>query len=223
MKNYKPENMDLWAETILKDEFNDVSQNRRFGSGFAGPSVLDEGELVTGARVLKQLVDLGTLRTPVVDVGSGASHLSFVDKRVEPNDSRGGDNRVCGWVEALPFETGTVGSVLCWGTMTFVRSMIEALMEVNRVLYIGGVFIFDVVTLSTLPLCQTVHGRSFAGHLGLHGFLVEGMINFGPDFHQRLGIRCVKVRLWDPRWFRIPQCQGGKIGNFLPERDWYML
>ena len=204
-------NQDLWAKTILEDEFNDVSQNKRRGD-----------RTVSGASALKVLEDLGSFGGFSLDVGCGHGTDRF-DYLLDPSPKRAKPNPKVrqGWLEDLPFENDRLGYILCWGTFCFVRSQVDSMMEINRCLKVGGVLIFDIVTYTTMPLAQTQNRESFLRWCCLFGFEVQGWCNFGNPWHQRTGIRLIKTRPFDARHFRMVQAQG-KINNKLDSRDWYL-
>lgn len=129
-----------------------------------------------------------------------------------------------GWAENLPYDTRKFYTVICWGTLCFVRSLMETLMETNRVLEedIGGYFIGDVVTSTTLPIAQTVDWDSFRRFLSLFGFRICAYEHFGTPWHTRVGFLAKKERSISVKEFQMPQLVGGEIKNFHPPRDWYM-
>ena len=125
-------------------------------------------------------------------------------------------------MEKLPFEDGLLEHIQAWGVVFYARSQVETFMEFNRVLATGGSLIFNMVTSSTQGLAQTVDRASFIKWVCLFGFELVGQIEFYHRWHQQVGLRLRKTRAFDPAYFRLPQCQGGKIANYLPDRDWYL-
>lgn len=205
---FRQENMEKWARTLLEDEYSDTIQSESRG----------EPKKVSGWAELERLCSLRPAIGKVLDVGCG-SGVSNADYFLDPNPRAGGEKVRAGWMENIPLTN--LGRIVCWGAFCFMRSPIEALMEANRALAIGGDFIFDVVTYTTLPLCQTVNGDSFLKHLALHGFHVQGATNFGKHYHKRMGILAVKDAEWSPDRFRMLQA-ASRPNNWVEARDWYI-
>lgn len=209
VKMVNNDNLLLWSKTIFDDEFNDKVQNAARG----------DANKVDGEEALDLLEAMVPAPYGTLAVGCGGGHRDAL-YRLDPSALRGGtDGVVRGWMESMPFTDGALGRIICWGTFCFLRSPIEALMEANRVLTMGGVLIFDVVLSTTFALCQTVDGSSFVNHLRLHGFEIYGRVEFGPAHHHRMGICAVKTRHWDPAYFRMPQAES-RPNNYLKARDW---
>ena len=208
------DNLEAWSRTILEDEFNDTTQNEHRGN-----------KLVSGEATLGKLRMMGGFQTPTLDVGCGRGSETVFDFLLDPCPERAATNPKVkhGWLECLPFGPRYIGFVQAWGVLCFVRSLVESMMEVNRVLRSGGIFVFDVVTYTTMPLAQTVDGPSFIRWAGLFGFELQAQIPFGWEYHRRLGLRLKKVSDFDPARFRMPQSDTGKIHNYLTTRDWFMV
>lgn len=221
-----PRNMEKLSSIIESDEYDDEMQNEEVWGGFENRNILDE--FFNRNKIEGRIIDIGC--------GSGQSFFVFnIDDGLEPHPqrlervnkklegSKEGRHQVRqGYIENIPWPDATFTTVLSWGTMMFVRSMIEALMEVNRVLTFDGVFIFDVVTFSTMPIAQTVNGSCFPRYCQLFGFDVVEKREFGELYYQRLALALKKVDLFDARRFRLPQFSSKKILNFFEYRDWYL-
>lgn len=206
-------NLNLWARTLLEDEYNDTLQSETRGEAGRPSGYTVRANL----EALRHLVN----PHPLLDVGCGSGQ-THADYYLDPNSRQDGDKKVRqGWVENMPFEDGQLGRVVAWGMWCFLRSPIEALMEINRVLRVGGDLVLDVVTSSTMPLCQTVEPNSFLRHLALHGFRIEGVSHFGPEYHRRMGILAVKTTNWDPAKFRMLQATSKPL-NWNEYRDWFV-
>ena len=210
------DNLKKWALVFEEDEFDDMSQNANAQGG---------AYKVSGKAMLDDLRGWGDLHQPSVNIGCGCGCKGVDDPtftiEVDPSESRSGANTLQGWVENLPLSINEYRWVEVWGTLTFARSLPEAFMELNRVMVKGGTLIFDMVTDTTIPLCQTVHPGSFMNWFRLFGFGVNAMRMFGPKYHRRLGVRATKIENFNPARLRLPQ-SAGEIRNFLEERDWYM-
>ena len=206
----------LFAESILKDEFNDSSQNNNLYNGaISGDSILNRllsADSVIGSRLLI--------------VGAGSSGL-VVDKKfevfnLEPCPQRNSVMTIPGWAENIPKDYGLFDVILCWGTLCFVRSLPETLISFNQSLVIGGKVIVDIVISTSMPLCQTTDKDSFLRYVQLFGFTLEEEVSFvNCEVHKRVGIRLNKYEDFDIRRLRIPQCIG-KINNYLEKRDFYL-
>jgi hypothetical protein len=217
MKPYSKNTIDRFCQSIIEDEFDDSEQNHSI--------YLDK---VSGFDTLTKLLDFemtGSQTILNVGAGSGAS-ISFpypVDMYfLEPNVQRGdritNQKVILGWCENIAVDI-SFDMVICWGTMCFVRSVPETLIQFNDRLRVGGMLVLDVVKSTNLALAQTTNPRSFIGYASLFGFDLYHWISFGHSTHQREGFRFVKVRDFDPRYLRMPQAKGG-VRNFLFERDW---
>jgi hypothetical protein len=216
VKSYSEETIRLFNQSILEDEFNDSKQNE---------SIYDQK--VSGFEILYQLVhSLNEPDMKVLSVGSGSSSdFGFASAEylyLEPNEERAKSipNRILGWCENI--ETSRrFHCIVCWGTLCFVRSLPESLIQFNNRLVPGYHLVLDVVKSTNMPLAQTVDPDSFVKYAELFGFELEHRIPFGHDTHQREGFRFKKVRDFDPAYLRIPQCNGD-IRNFMFSRDWFL-
>jgi len=209
---------------ILKDEFSDLNSNEvAYQKCISGKSELDLIFLMINAEKLNPILDVG--------VGSGdmLEFFPFISHGLEPNNIRythckrkfPGFKIKLGWAENLPYRLDTFEMVLCWGTYCFLRSPIEFLFEVNRVLRKGFNLVLDVVLESTMALAQTVHKESFRRWVSLFGFNIIFEKEFGDDFHKRCAFVLTKIENSNFNRFLMPQSMG-KINNYLEDRDWYM-
>ena len=223
MKQHNDENFKLIQKILTDDQFDDSVQNEKY-------------EGVSGEKILLSDFREYSNHGLTLDIGCGNGELFGklpITHAIEPNNKREGlalKRKVDlkkniyispGWAEALTYSPKTFKNVICWGTACFFRSPIEAYMEINRVLMVGGKFFFDVVGRTTMPIAQTVDIASFADHIKLFGFDVLKQQIFGPDHHLRLALVVMKARNFDPKYFRMPQCVG-KINNYVEDRDWYL-
>jgi hypothetical protein len=224
MKSYSKKTIKRFNLTIEGDEFNDAEQNK---------SLYDDH--VSGYDELTKLLDINDttyVYRKVLNVGAGSgSPLKFphpVDMyylepnpdRVEEIDVDRDDNIIPGWCENIDTEL-KFDMIICWGTLCFVRSIPETLIQFNDRLFKEGMLVLDVVKSTSFPLCQTADPDSFIRNVSLYGFELQHRIPFDHLGHNREGIRFKKVRDFDPRYLRMPQAKDG-LRNFIPERDWFL-
>jgi SAM-dependent methyltransferase len=204
----------IWDRILVEDQFSDQEQNES-----------KPDEIKNVQKVLDTLRSLEARDRPFLNVGCGSGSQMDFDYFLDPSEfrSRNLDKKVIeGYIEKMPFDDGSLGCIECWGTWGFLRSQVDAMLEVSRCLKIGGAFIFDVFTYSTMPIAQTVNGTSFMNWVALFGFNVQGYIRFGDSWHCRLGLRLEKISDFDPNQFRMPQVIG-RVNNYVEGRDWYMI
>lgn len=223
-KNYNENIIINLANIVLKDGFNDAFQNKD----------IYDGQVSSGALLFDFFNRNHNPSGRILDLGCGCGDLfSLLPKikyGVEPNSRRRGIARKNhkgkiiyeGWCENTPFPKDWFSTIISWGTFCFVRSPMETLCEINRILIIGGRFIFDVGVGTNLPIIQTVEPNSFVRWVQLFGFMLveRRRVEEQPSQH-RFALAFEKTGEFDYRRFLMPQCEG-KINNFLPERDWYL-
>ena len=221
------------VSAVLDDEFDDAAQNENLYQ----QTVADYGVLVNILERLQRGWDL----EPCLDLGCGSGvliqHLHRdkvlkVHTAVDPNPKRLArvpedlvEKKVIAFAENLrPVEPWYYNLVICWGTWRFLRSRDEALASVNRVLKEGGLFLFDFSVRSALPLAKWDHPRGLLNRARLFGYeLVERGVLSRSARGERHYFVLEKVREFDPRWLRLPQCtKDGRILNYLDERDFYL-
>jgi hypothetical protein len=222
MKSYDVKTIEIINSSILEDEFNDASQNKNaYDNKISGENIL-QGFINHAGYYLKRPFSL-------LNVGAGQGILSKLledstvsqIQNLEPCPGRVINNAIEGWCENIPLEAYSVNTVLCWGTLCFVRSLPETLIQFNKVLFIDGILIVDIVTYTTMPLAQTVNAESFIRYTSMFGFSSLEEVKFGPDYHSRVGFIFKKTENFNPARLRMPQSTG-EIKNYLPERDWYL-
>jgi len=222
--SYKKELLDQLAYTVEElDEFNDATQDKHYDKPISGFNALDS--LFYHVSKTGKILDIGC--------GSGAilTEFPFTDA-IEPNKNRlnsAKKNNKCvnfeqGFIENLPYEDNTFDVIVCWGTFCFVRSPMEALIEVSRVLRKEGLFVFDVVISTNLPIAQTVEIKHFTTkYLPLFGFNIIKRMGFcDPKPHYRLGMSVIKETDFNPKNLLLPQVVDGKLINYDPKRDWFL-
>lgn len=223
-KPFDREIIDLLTKAILEDEFDDRFQNEDiYGAKISGEDCLLD--------VLKRLSGWKEL-SPLAYVGCGSSLLPVSLETVyyvDPNPKRlrnvpvGEAYKVNAWAENLPTDRlFDLAGVVCWGTWCFLRSHAEAMVSFNRVLRRGGVLIFDFPIRFTLPTALCFEENSLLAWSRCFGFeLIERGEAFKDETSHRRYFVLEKVRDFDPRWLRLPQCKG-EVLNYLPERDFYL-
>ena len=221
--SYDPKTIELLNRCILEDEFDDELQNQRlFGGKISGE---EELKRLLSARSVAEIAQVNNV---ALNVGSGKSALKEMlkDFRVislEPNPNRRPEGEVIvGWAENIPLPDKSVGLIVAWSVLPFVRSLQETLVQFNRVLVKNGKLVCDIRSYDDLPIAQTFHPVCFLRYAYVFGFLVEEWIEFNDGYGDRAAYRFRKIRDFDYRWLMWPQCKG-KILNYLKERDRVML
>jgi len=216
MKSYCKNTINLLNQSILQDEFNDLSQNKRAYDN-----------QISGSRELTHLLNAeqGNNKS-ILNIGSGAFDIPILWKdliiyNLEPCPNRSTENTWEGWCENIPKEIAPVDLIICWGTFCFVRGIQESLVQFNQTLKLKGILIVDIVEYTTMALAQTTNPECFVRYVGMFGFRMKEEIQFGESHHKRVAFRFEKIREFDPSWMRMPQTVD-KINNYLPERDWYL-
>ena len=218
----KSKTVKLIEDIILKDEFDDSLQNEEYYKGIAGQDLLIDAFSRYGRKSRLTL-----------EIGCGGGDLfeliPDITCAIDPNPERIKTaskkskkvKTMSDWAEEIPYPAELFDNVICWQTVCHLRSPMEAFIEVNRVLTPNGVFFFDVVLSSQMPIIQTVDRLSFLKYIRLFGFEILKQEQFGPEHNRHLALIVEKISTFKPENFRLPQCVG-KINNYLEERDWYL-
>jgi len=223
---YRDEVIELICKAIEEDEYTDSEQADNLYQ-----------DVIPHFTFLKDFVERNLKSGKVLEIGCGSGRLFDIfpiTHAIEPNPLRykhairRAKERVVvkmGWIEAIPFHSNYFDTVLCLGAFCFIRSEDEALVEVNRVLKKNGVFIFDVVEETTLPIAKTTNAKCFVKRLNLFGFDLIEFRRYYSEIEQskKVYLAVEKVRDFDYRYLKLPQLVGGEIKNYLRERDWYLL
>lgn len=142
---YRAENIRALHEVIRTDEYDDAAKSA-FCGGVADTEYLD-------------FVERNLKRRRVLEIGCGSGLLAQrmgVDVAVDANPFRlarvKDTEAVLAVAEHLPFDAGWFSSAVYMHGYFQVRSDWEALIEINRVLETGGVFVFDLPLPGRGPL-----------------------------------------------------------------------
>lgn len=176
---FRVSNIQQLNRAIQEDEFDDLAKHELMGYVYP-PDYLEfiERNLTPGT-----VLDAGC--------GSGASFaLLPVTHALEANPARhalaarhaGVDVRL-GAAECLPFEPGSINNVLHLQGFFQVRSDWETMIEYNRVLPVGGRFLFDVPKLGRpVVFGRTFEIRSYVKLLVDYGFELVEIRELSDDF-----------------------------------------
>ena len=221
MRLYRPTTIREIMRAVIEDEFDDSAQNVEIYGGE-----------VFGVNEFVLMCSRNIRKGRVLEVGCGSGYLLQklpITHAIEPHPIRrqraiekGSAKVKAGVIECIPYPSDFFSTVICHGTWCLVRSQTEALVEVNRVLAIGGRFILDVVVSTNLPISRVDTLSSLVKMTELFGFsLVEIQPPIENLPHLSVGLCIEKTRNFDWRQLRMPQTNG-KIRNYLHERDWYL-
>jgi len=222
MKLFRKENIEKICNAMMEDTYDDnvwESQN--------------QGKIEFGPAELKEFILRNISGKTILEIGCGKGRsFSYipVTHALEPNyirfmASKQNDKGVVvkqGFSECLPYRDKMFDSVLAIRVWEHVRSDFESLIEINRVLKDGGIFIFTL----TSDEKDSVAGRNFSWKnyerfVKDFGFeLVEKREVY--DRYHYLCFAWKKCREFDARYLNKPQVVG-KINNYLEQRDWVLL
>lgn len=256
MKLFREENVQMLHEAISGDEYDDLAQaNNETGAQFGGlPQVainyihqIVEGQFGT-LEDLQPLIDSGKFKGLECGIGSWAYKGNpFITHAIEPSlvmlerlkertcANLQPNNIVEGVVECLPDEwVNQFNLVLFTNGFFQVRSDYEALIEINRVLKIGGIFLFNLYGNDDQDIiCGRVLGvKNYLRVVREFGFELMSWLpnvdqkNAGKGIHY---IAMVKTRPFDFRALRklqlVPNGEGHyKANNLIPDgRDFSIL
>lgn len=233
MQLYREENIRTLLAALEQDQYDDVAQDETVGIDEVPPDAHAFLSLYLGQR------------TPVLEIGCGGGSLfgrygithgvEPARRRHEAAQARGAVMGVAverGVAECLPYPSHTFSAALMLNGFFQVRSDYEALVEINRVLRPGGVFIFNLLTEdATDVVCGRCYGplntRRVLEQFGFDtvGFLpTDAGPRFAPYPQTSTYLAAQKVRDFDARWLNLPQVKRAEdVVNFLPDRDWRLL
>lgn len=239
IKSFRTENIEALTQAILEDEYNDVAQFEARESH--EQSYTKDGDSDELLQFVKR-----NIKHPSLEVGAGSGDYTIrngivCDYYLEPSNTRVAslsellsnplyktpvDHVFFGVMEYIPDEigNGSLQSVLFLNGFWQVRSDYECLIEANRVLSIGGRFIFNLAQNDDEDLiCGRVIG--YKNYLRI-------LKEFGFEVYEARdeGFICVrKVKDFDPRDLRKLQLVKKTSGfyealNFFPDgRDANLL
>jgi len=219
MKLYRPENIKLLTRAVVADEYSDEYQNMDAYEG----KTFAEDEFVSFSTMFM-------VPGKILEIGCGCNPIKVlpVTHAIEPHPVRAEIARLklrnvkIGIIEAIPYPRNYFSTVLCHGAWCFVRSELESLMEVNRVLKKGGVFIFDIVERTNLPIARTDSIENLSTRADSFGFNMTGRLRYNKKtIHEMSVVSLEKLRDFDWHRLRVPQCKG-TISNYVEDRDWYL-
>lgn len=230
MNLFREEAINNLIQAIDLDEYDDAKQDEAVGLDEVPP-------------VAHQFLHLYTLaRLPVLEVGCGSGGLfgrysitqaiEPCTKRFKAAQARGGVEVKQNVVECMDFGAETFEAVIMLNSLWQVRSVPEAWIEINRVLKVGGVYLFNVLTDDTVDVVQglVLGARNTGRYLEQFGFEVVGRIacdagpRFSPHHQTSVYLAAEKVRDFDVRWTVQPQITDrSALLNYLPDRDWRLL
>jgi len=223
VKTYREENIELLSRVIIEDEYNDEAQIR------------DEYDSQDSIDFVRRNV----LGDTVLEIGPGCGE-SFkhyhITHAIEPSPRR--FKRACmmgdkygvrvrqGFSEAIPYRANMYDSVIFMRGFYQVRSEYETLIEISRVLKIGGRFIFDLSDDNEVFVCGKALGVNNTIRL-LRDYGFEVVERRQLDAHReidstRTGICVEKIRDFDYRYLKKVQFvmkDMKDVKNFLSERD----
>jgi len=221
---YKPALIRTISRQIRGDKYSRDTQCKQLGQDWISAEFEE--------FVVRNMIPI-TMNQRVLDIGCGEGNSlvgvigAFITDAIEPCLfrrkkalevilKRGGKCTLSDdFSENMNFSDKTFDNVLCLDTIDQVRSLMETFAEVNRVLKMGGMFIFD---------CFVDDSKD----------IYYGVV-YGPNNLRRqcedFGFQCQELRIadgigmfsmkkveeWDPRMLSKPQVVGGKVVNFFPD------
>lgn len=221
MQLYRKSNIEYLFRAVLDDQFDDQLQN----VDLYGGKVFEEDKFLMMANTCLP-------KGKVLEVGCGSGALFGklpISHGIEPHPKRLQRCKEClkkvklkqGVIECIPHRSNYFEGVLAHGLWTWVRSENEALMEVNRVLKVNGVFIFDYISKTNMPLSRESNPQNLIMKLEAFGFQVIGHMpcRTYPITDSVIAVR--KVMNFNYKYLLVPQVRGD-ILNYRHERDWYL-
>lgn len=229
------------ASSYVLDEYDDQVQHQARGTS----DVLFDNPEVDGFVRRNLLVGHGR----ILDIGCGVGRSGVglcVSDAIEPCWNRYQKAKEFSeelpvpridvrWAvaEALPYEPSVFGCVLSMGSVHYFRSQLEAFFEINRVLRVGGRFIFDTVSGRNYPYGGvTLDAESLQSLLRELGFSLLEIRKMEPrklGVHEwtYTGVALEKKYSVTPQYMRKLQLvmDGNrcKVNNFVEPRDQWLL
>jgi len=222
MKLYDESVINVWSSLFKLDKYDDVIQREQYKEKFAKGSEESQRLFNFVARNLKE-----TSRQKILDIGCGGG-LSFemfpITHGIEPGDIRyakavkyADANDVIvvqGVAEAIPFPDKMFDAVLSLNAIEHARSDYEVMIEVNRVLKMGGMFILtyqDAREKFVAPTGRTYNGDHLVDRMKDYGFgLVEK--RYYPGGSWGSGIAVEKLKDFDVKdLLKVQHVKRGKL------------
>jgi SAM-dependent methyltransferase len=235
---YRYENLELLASALLEDEYDDECQDVSTGVS----SLLGEHQ-----RFLEMFLP-SVENSWILELGCGSGELagSWSTHGIEacPNRLARAQERAkacdlpehnyrLGWVERLPDDWNEcMDAVFMLNGWFQLRSDYEALIEVNRVMRVGGRFIINLLTTDEVDVvCGRVLGpRNYVRVVSAFGFELVGKYShdagerFSPYTMEGVCLAFEKVRPFDPAYLRLLQVTDKScLKNYHQPRDWKLL
>jgi SAM-dependent methyltransferase len=229
MKLYREENIKMIMGALDDDEYDDTAQDE----------AVKFDEIPSEAHNFLKLFLKD--KAPVLEIGCGSGDLfgrygithgaEPSKKRYEAAAKKGtAEVRRC-VSEALVWDDKFFEAVMMLNGFFQVRSDYESLIEVNRVLRVNGVFIFNLITNDKIDVvCGRCLGpNNYLRLLTQFGFELIGRIEMdaGPRFFPQIQsteyMAVQKVRDFDPKWLSLPQVPRDAVVNYVQARDWRLL
>lgn len=232
MQLYRPEVIARIMAALDLDAYDDAAQDAALG----------QDEVPSLAHVFLSLYLHDYTQVLEIGCGSGALFGRYgITHAIEPATRRYAAAVARGAVtgvevkrnvvEAMEFEDGQFDGAIMLNGFFQVRSDYEALVEINRVLQPGGMFVFSLMVNDGIDVVQgrCLGPRNMRRTLIQFGFDPVGLveINAGRRFVPVAQIMALlaarKERDFDERWLALPQVDPKHIRNYLPERDWRLI
>ncbi len=217
---FKKELIEAMSKELVNDEYNEIEQKHSRG--------MDDFLNMTEEFVKRNMQTGNFLE---IGCGGGLSFSHFpITHAIEPCDMRrntasGKTNIkiITGYSENIPYLDGYFNTVLMLDIFDQVRSILESVTEVNRVLTKGGLFIFDCQVDDSVDIN---YGIVF-GFNNLRRYLED----FGFQAREvrrikRRGLYAMeKVYNWTPKMIRklqiVPVGNTWVAKNFHPEEEFH--
>ncbi len=228
MKLFREENIQKIIGAIELDEYDDTIQDQ---------NVKQDDFLPELQTFLNLYVDKGNVLE--IGCGSGDSIGKYgITHGIEPCSKR---FEKCiekklevkqNVVECIEYDTNFFDSVIMMNGFFQVRSDYEALIEINRVLKIGGKFLFNILTNDKIDIVlgRCLGPKNYIRLVQQFGFEVISRLQFnaGARFYPQEQLSTVfcfeKIREFDNKFLNLPQVKDIKdIKNFIIERDWKLI
>jgi len=228
MKLYREENIQKIIGAIELDEYDDSTQDKNVGQ--------EDFELV-----VDKFLDLNVLPGQVLEIGCGSGDSLGkygITHGIEPCEKRFNRAKEKGFdvrrnvAEYIEFEDHKFDTVLMINGFFQVRSDYEALIEINRVLKIGGRFIINLLINDDIDIIlgRCLGYKNYIRLMNQFGFelVAYNKHNAGKRFTpaEQIGvvIAMEKVRDFDNRYLNLPQVTDfNAFKNFIKERDWKLF